>query len=372
MATKNRERRRGKKGLCVSFFFLAALALLVAPFGQAFGLVIDNFEGDQSLSTDVVGNVSNSYSGPNIIGGSRIFDLHYLSGSLDLAAATAPGGSGFNVFAFSEDSGVSGTGEVVWSANTPYDLTDGGTQTSFLFRWFMNDHPLNVVFWVSDGTNTADYIFALDGNIPIENREVLFSHFAGVDMTSVTRIELRVPEGLVGIGNENDLSVGPIITQGIVLTCTKTFSATTVSPGDVITATVTVTAAGTGQATVNVTDFLDDGLKYEATGTVDPPTNVSADLRVLNWTGIVVQVGTPVTLTYNVLVAAIAPGQSLCNDVQVSVPGVGTILTECEDCVRRIIPPPPVPTFSEWGLMFLMVILAGTGIWFFRRRNTMS
>ena len=147
----------------------------------------------------------------------------------------------------------------------------------------------------------------------------------------------------------------------------KTFNATTVDSGDVITATVTLTTSGTGSATVDVTDLLDDSLLYEATGTVDPPDSVSVDLRKLTWTDVEVNVGTPVTKTYNVLVDAIALGQTLCNDVQITSNPGGTLLTQCEDCVSK--EEVPVPTFTEWGLAVLAMVLLGTAARFFRRRN---
>jgi len=366
MTMEKKLRQRHKKSTRFGVFLFTVFAFLVMSFGQAFGLIIDNFDGNQDFFTQAVGNVSNTYSGANIIGGSRTVNLHYLSGENKLSAATSTT-IGFNIFTFSEDSGVSGTCEVVWAANTPYDLTDGGSQTSFLFRWMLNDHPLNVTFRVTSGGSQADYVFNLDGTNPVQNREVPFSSFAGVNMASVTRIEIRIPEGIGGLGNENDFSMGPITTQGVAVTCNKTFSQSTVAAGDVVTATVTLTASGTGQATVDVMDSLDAGLLYEATGTVNPPDSVSADLRTLDWTGIVVNVGTPVTLQYNVLVDSIAPGQELCNDVRVTADPGGTLLTQCKACVRA--PAAPVPTFTEWGLVLLALVLLGTAARFFRRRS---
>jgi hypothetical protein len=367
---KEKLAKRHKKSTCLGVFLFTAFVFLLMPFGQAFGLTIDNFGGTQNFFTQTVGNDSDTYSGPGaiMIGGSRTVDLHYLSGSNKLSAATSTT-SGFNIFTFSEDSGVNGTCEIVWNANIPYDLTDGGSQTSFLFRWMLNDHPLNVIFRVTSGGSQADYVFNLDGTNPIQNLEVPFSSFAGVDMTNVTRIEVRIPEGEAGLGNENDFSMGPITTEGVAVTCNKTFSTSTVDKGDVVTATVTITASGNpgGQATVDVVDSLDAGLLYEATGTVDPPDSVSADLRTLTWTGVVVNVGTPVTLRYNVLVNDISPGQTLCNNVQVFASPGGTLLTQCKACVKK--PEAPVPTFSEWGLMVLTLVLLGTALLFFRRRR---
>lgn len=243
--------RRRKDCLWLGVFFLTMFIFLVLPFGQAFGLVIDDFEGDMNFSLSSVGTTSQSYSGANVIGGTRVGSLNYLSGDNTLRASTTPLGA-FNAYTFSEDSGVNGTGTISWSAGTPYDLTDGGSQSSFLFQWVMNDHPLAVTFRVTSGGAHADYVFNLNGTTPIQNLGVPFSSFSGVDMTSVTQLQILIPEGLPGVGNENDFSIGPITTEG----------------------------------------------------------------------------GEP--------------------------------------------PPPPVPTFSEWGLIILALILVGTGVWFFgRRRNNM-
>lgn len=361
-------RHRRKRGIWFGAFFLTAVMFLMMPFGQAFALVIDNFNGDQNFFI-TSGDKSDTYTGSGIIGGSRTANLHYISGTNKLSASTVASGSGFNVFSFSEDSGVNGICQIIWNANTPYDLTDGGSQNAFLFRWIVNDHPLNVTFKVISGASSAQHVFALAASTPQQNVKVPYSDFAGVDMTNVTRIELNIPEGLAGIGNENDFSVGPISTLGVAVTCNKVFDKSNVDNGDVVTATVTLTATGDagGQKIVDVIDSLDSGLIYEPAGTVNPPDIISADLRTLTWEDVVVNVGTPVTLKYNIKVNSIVSGQTLCNNVQVFATPEGTLLTQCEDCVVK--PEEPVPTFGEWGLAILALVLFGTGALYLRRRN---
>ena len=184
-------------------------------------------------------------------------------------------------------------------------------------------------------------------------------------MTNVTLIELLIPDGT----SQNDFSIGPISTLGVAVTCNKVFDKSTVDSGDVVAATVTLTATGNagGQKIVDVIDSLDAGLVYEATGTVNPPDIVSADLRTLTWADVVVNVGTPVTLKYNIKVDSIVSGQTLCNNVQVFATPEGTLLTQCEDCVVK--PEEPVPTFGEWGLAILALVLFGTAARYLRRRN---
>ena len=130
-------RHRRKKGMWLGVFLLTAFMFLMTPFGQAFALVVDNFNGNQDFSIDS-GTHDDTFSGAGIIGGERTVRLHYNSGPApnSLNANTSPSGMGFNIFNFSEDSGVSGTCSVFWLNNyaPAFDLTDGGTQTSFFFR----------------------------------------------------------------------------------------------------------------------------------------------------------------------------------------------------------------------------------------------
>ena len=158
------------------------------------------------------------------------------------------------------------------------------------------------------------------------------------------------------------------------LACTKDFDQETVMPGDIITAEATIINTGNAPITVDVTDTLDAGLSFVAMLVGPDPTPNPPVGQTITWPNVgPIPVGDSVTFTYTVSVDAIDPGQTLCNDFYgESTDFPGTHTDHCIKCVSRKIPPPPVPTFTQWGIIGFTLLLSIGGICLIRRKKLMS
>lgn len=158
------------------------------------------------------------------------------------------------------------------------------------------------------------------------------------------------------------------------LQCSKSFDQAIVVPGDIITATATITNTGNTPITADVTDTLQAGLSYVAMVSGLAPDSVVG--QVITWLGASlgpIPVGDTLTFVYTVSVDAIDPGQTLCNDFygkSTDYPGIDT--DHCDACVSREIPPPSVPTFTQWGIIGFALLLSVGGLWLIRRRESIS
>ncbi len=155
------------------------------------------------------------------------------------------------------------------------------------------------------------------------------------------------------------------------LSCSKSINATKVEPGDVVTATVTVTNSGASDTTVQIQDTLDSGLSYVASSANIGEPIISG--QNMTWSGYNVPAGGSLVLTYMISVDSIAEGATLCNSVIVtSLEFSGVVPGNCTACVSRdiVIPPyEPVPGMTELGIAItaLLMVLA-TALYLRRRR----
>lgn len=158
------------------------------------------------------------------------------------------------------------------------------------------------------------------------------------------------------------------------IVCTKDFDQGVVVPGDTITATATITNTGNVPITADVTDTLEAGLSYVAMVAGPDPDDVTG--QIITWSGASlgpILPGGTLTFVYTVSVDAIDPGQTLCNDFygeSTDYPGIHT--GHCDACVSREIPPPSVPTFTQWGIIGFALLLSVGGLWLIRRRESIS
>jgi len=155
--------------------------------------------------------------------------------------------------------------------------------------------------------------------------------------------------------------------------CTKVFDKETVDYGETITVTLTIYNDDTSSARdFDVTDTMPagGGLTY-VLGSADVPVTTET-ATLVTWDNLTIATGGNVVITYQILVGD--QDGSFCNDVDVVMVGFPSLTTTCQDCVIVEPPPPPpeVPTFTQWGIMGLSLLLAVSGLWLIRRRRSMS
>lgn len=156
------------------------------------------------------------------------------------------------------------------------------------------------------------------------------------------------------------------------LTCSKSLNLSTVEPGDVVTATVTVTNSGASDTTVQILDTLDSGLSYvSGSANIGEPTISSQNLT---WSGYNVPAGGSLVLTYLISVDTIAEGATLCNSVVVtSLEFSGVVPGDCSACVSRDVTPPPpyvpVPGLTELGVSITALLMVLATAFYLRRRR---
>jgi uncharacterized repeat protein (TIGR01451 family) len=246
----------------------------------------------------------------------------------------------------------------------------------FNFTYVSTDHPTTFAFQVySDATHgsVATIAFPNPGGGILTNHQILPGAFGAIsglsaaDFSSIKRIVLLFDQYL-----EIDTAVREIqaiTSENPGLACTKSFSTgSVIGAGAEITATVVITNTGDVPLHVDVQDVLDAGLAYKET-VAGFPVPVSTP-PTLTWTNLgPLAPGASVTLQYVITVVAISDGQQLCNDVTATAVEYPEVVTNCYACVTKT---PKIPTFTQWGVVGLLLILAASGAWFMRRRRSLS
>jgi uncharacterized repeat protein (TIGR01451 family) len=153
-----------------------------------------------------------------------------------------------------------------------------------------------------------------------------------------------------------------------VLTCSKSFDMDIVNVGSVVGATVVVSNLGPSPTAVQIRDTLDAGLSYvSGSSNLAEPTVAG---QMLTWSGLTVPGNGSITLTYEISVSSISPGQSLCNHVVcTSLDFPGVVPGTCSDCVRTVSERIPGMTTGAAAVAAVLLILAPLGVLRRRRRR---
>lgn len=181
------------------------VASLAAPFvadaAQA-QFQIDAFTNFQSVedttddSSSVSGSVVNDGSFLGGVGATRQFILNV--DAKDGGAAPSNGIaliSGSSELNFNGDSGVLGTGQIIYSGGDlvgGIDITDGGTLDAIRLDIQSSNVPFNLVFDATDtSSNTASFTQLIN---PVfvgpQSDSIALSNFGGVDLTNLSELSL--------------------------------------------------------------------------------------------------------------------------------------------------------------------------------------
>jgi len=157
---------------------IVILALVVVGTVLAAAVAVDTFnEGVQDLTADPTNNSSSGFATgatSNIIGGERDTQVNWQSGSGEVKVEIDRFGS--DRFVFSQGPGVTGDALLQWdgsdaSMTRQYalgaDLTDGGTNDSFVLRLLANDLSVGITLRLyTDASNWSYYSLNTPGSIP--------------------------------------------------------------------------------------------------------------------------------------------------------------------------------------------------------------
>ncbi|MCI5167045.1 MAG: PEP-CTERM sorting domain-containing protein [Candidatus Electrothrix sp. GM3_4] len=184
-------------------FSLALAAVFAAGTAQA--IIIDDFnDGQQTIEANGSESI---YAGA--IGGSRSVSISK-DGLLGATAHVLP--SPWGIFSHSADAQTSAISIITWDANGlglgGVDFVEGLTNNVFSFDILDIDQgAINLTLEVRDtlgGTNSYN-IF----NAAVGTESVAFSHFAGVDFTTIDFLSLTVAGG-----QGSDLTLDTLATSG--------------------------------------------------------------------------------------------------------------------------------------------------------------
>jgi hypothetical protein len=380
--------------------YLAAAALAVSLAGASAPLsavMIDDFSVSQTKITDTTAGaspVTSTAAGAGIIGGTRFLSINLAAAGVgEETSAQVIGGHYSNSY----DTTAYGQSRIVWSgAANDTALALGANLcagSKFAVDFQSNDHAVNYKLKVY--TTNADWsqaTFAVPGTVipPGVIYNVPFASFAlgggaGANFCSVGRIEMAwdtVADNQPAL----DMSLDQIeVPNDIAYQCdnklfngvsTYVFPTGTVFPQNV---TAKVKFSNTGSVAIaagamTVKDTMQAGLSYVA-GTTNQISAggpyIAGDPgivgQVLTWTNAAaIPAGTTVEFQYTVKVNALALGQTLSNQVEVSVSGLTpSSPPACSARVSR--EPPNVPAMGPLGTLFTALLLGLAGFFAYRR-----
>ncbi len=185
--------------------------------------------------------------------------------------------------------------------------------------------------------------------------------------------------------DSDTLSAAP----GALVTGTKTVSAGPYAVGDTITYTIILTNNGAGAQADNpgneLTDVLPAQLALVSATATSGTAVATVGTNTVTWNGALAASGGTVTITITATILPAAAGMTVMNQGTISYDSDGnatndaTAQTDDPAAAGTANPtpivvgggsvPPAIPTLSTFGLLLLMVVLAGLGVAMMRRRQ---
>lgn len=194
------------KKLTLNLALAAALTTTAFVAGTAQAVIIDDFNsGEQSIDA----NGSSLAFSPGAIGGFRSIDIE--KNGLQGATAAVLVGPDLGIFSHSADALTSATSVITWNAlgmGLGVDLVEGLTDNVFSFDILSIDQGnIGLTLGVQDTFGGTDSYTFLNAGVGTES--VAFSHFAGVNFTSIHSLSLTVEGGVA-----SDLTLDQLATSG--------------------------------------------------------------------------------------------------------------------------------------------------------------
>lgn len=243
---------------------------------------------------------------------------------------------------------------------------------------------LSLYVWNGSGTNPADFLeVTVDGNqeLLIMNADPTYTGGYAQATIDVTAYADGLAHNIVIHGLQNttttnfsvdDVSLVVCSQADADLTITKTSDAAgPVAPGDPVVFTITVTNVGPAATATNVVavDTLPAGVTYVSDDCgAGPPVG-----QTLTWNIGNLAINTPAVCNVTVTIDANTPPGALVNTATVSGDEIDPVTANNSGSTTIEVglgfDPLGIPTLSSVGLALLLVLMAGTALYFLRRRR---